>query len=181
MSADDAVRFQHGLSAPSFLLLCTGSSKDQICFTDFACFQVSSALLCSDMACPDAQVSFCSLPAFGPKQTLTMRKTSPSTFSYIPAAYLWNYTSYRVTLHLEGLVRAWMCMFIISDTCQTSLRNKLRNSLIELWAITMQIKATSSTHIIWCQKRGISSICHRNITLNCRVQMHVFKDFQRQF
>lgn len=89
MSADDAVSLQHGPSALSFLLLCTGSSKDQICFTDFACFQVSSALLCSDMACPDAQVSFCSLPAFGPRQTRTMRKTSPSsTFSYIPAAYL---------------------------------------------------------------------------------------------
>lgn len=43
MSADDAVGFQHGPSALSFLLLCTGSSKDQICFTDFACFQVSSA------------------------------------------------------------------------------------------------------------------------------------------
>lgn len=89
MSADDAVSFQYGPSALSFLLLCTGSSKDQICFTDFACFQVSSALLCSDMACPDGQVSFLSLPAFGPKQTQTMRKTNPSsTFSYIPAAYL---------------------------------------------------------------------------------------------
>lgn len=61
MTANDAVctwSFQHGLSALSFLLVCTGSSKDQICFTDFVSFQVSSALLCSDaIACPDAQVS----------------------------------------------------------------------------------------------------------------------------
>lgn len=60
--------FQHGLSALSFLLVCTGSSKDQICFTDFFfSFQVSSALLCSDpIVCPDAQVSFRNLLASGP-------------------------------------------------------------------------------------------------------------------
>lgn len=59
--------FQHGLSALSLPLVCTGSSKNKICFTDFVSFQMSSTLLCFDpIVCPDAQVSFLNLLASGP-------------------------------------------------------------------------------------------------------------------